>query len=500
MSNEAQYPNKRLAIDEFRDIISKYILPIFGAVGDLIQCDVPTMNKELVEIVSAGDRYYAEFYPQISYRVKTKSPFHFKIEVYNKSLKNYATKILSELLKQTTYSCVPPYSIKRYYGKNSTLAASYLKSNLDHAFEIGMCLSLIQGPPAAEILHFIIERMLEWSTRTYEGKNVPFGIVVDFNAESANPEAADYIHFLGNESSAVFTDGMFTGILLDKFGKIITFIPGHLSESEEHTNKADNAEEKEKEVFVPYQYFEIGKACTDKRIGVIALANGEILLIKGQEIKFAKRGRKWVFFDSNTVTKKLRRTFLQSCNDERIIKKRIDAIYCSLLDVSFSHTGGCLALVNPDAEKKIDMVVKERMDLWSKIKDNSKIESETKEKINILRHLLCVRDVAPGASSGTELTIRSFFDVDRRLRKEILSLDGATVVSLNGDFFCAGSIVEVSGGSSGGGRTAAAENLARFGIGIKISEDGYIEAYTKPQNFPQCYCRRGEVETLFKFK
>lgn len=500
MSSKTQHSNKELAIDEFRDVISKYILPIFGAVGDLIPCDVPETNEELIEIFSEGDHYYAKFYPQISCKVKTKLPFHFKIEVYDDSLKNYATKILSELLKQTTYSCVPPYNIKRYYGKNSTLAKSYLKSNLDHAFEIGMCLSLTQGPPDAEKLHSIIERMVEWSMRTYEGRNVPFGIVIDFNAESSNPGAADYIHFLGNESSAVFTDGMFTGILLDKSGKIITFIPGQLSKSEEHTNKADNVDEKKKEVFVPYQYFEIGKACTDNRIGVIALANGEILLIKGQEIKFAKRGRKWVFFDSNTVMKKLRRTFFQSCTDERIIKKRIDTIYCSLLDVSFSHTGGCLALVNPDAEKKIGMVVKERMDLWSKIKDNSKIKSETKEKINMLRHLLCVRNVAPGATSGTELTIRSFFDVDRRLRKEILSLDGATVVSLNGDFFCAGSIVEVSGGSSSGGRTAAAENLARFGIGIKISEDGYIEAYTKPKNFPQCYCRRGEVETLFKFK
>lgn len=73
--------------------------------------------------------------------------------------------------------------------------------------------------------------------------------------------------------------------------------------------------------------------------------------------------------------------------------------------------------------------------------------------------------------------IRSFYSIEKPLRKEILSLDGAVVVSLDGSFYCIGSIVALSGGSSGGGRTAAAKRLAQIGVGIKISEDGYIEAY-----------------------
>lgn len=486
--------NKLFAINEFKSVITTYILPIFGAIGDLSLCEVPEMNRELIEIISNDNHCYAKLYPQIS-KNDVASPFHYKIEIYDKGLKKYATKILNELMKLTMYSCVPPYTIKRYYGKSGVLMDSYRNNNLDHAFEIGMCLSLTPNPAAAETLHCVIEKMIEWSMRTYEGRNIPFGIVIDFGAQNGDPEAADYIHFLDNDSSAVFTDGIFTGVLLDQQGKIITFLPYQISSYVEST---DN--DTEKEIFVPYQYYELGKACTQNRVGVIALANGEILLIKNQALTFAKRGRKWVFFDYSLVQLKLRETFLQSCTDEKTIRQRIRAVYCSLLDVSFSHTGGCLALVNPDAESKIDMIVKERLDLWSKTNSSSKIKPETKEKINILRHLLGVQNVAPGFSSGTQLSIRSFFDVDRKLRKEILSLDGATVVSLNGNFFCAGSIVKVNGGSTGGGRTAAAENLGCYGIGIKVSEDGYIEAYAKPKSCNKPFCRKDEVETLFKFK
>lgn len=493
------YENEELAIAEFKNVITTYILPIFGAIGDLSLCHTPKKNNDYIEISNVGDRCYAEFYPQRSRQSKVESPFHFKIEIYDEALKKAATKILAELLNLTMYSCVPPYKIKRYYGKSGVLMKSYLKNNLDYAFEIGMCLFLTADPAAANTLHSIIEKMVEWSMRTYEGKNVPFGIVIDFGDAGKDKRSADYIHFLDNNSSAVLTDGMFTGILLDKHGRINTFIPNqsahvHLITGDAKKSRGQN------EIFVPYQYYELGKVCTQERVGIIALANGEIILIKNQAIAFAKRGHKWVFFDYSIIKKKLRNVFLKASTDEKLIEKRVNAIYCSLLDVSFSHTGGCLALVNPDAETKIDMVVKERMDIWSKTKEDSEIKSETIEKINILRHLLRLQNDVCSCQENDEFSIRSFFDVDRELRKEILSLDGATVVSLNGDFFCAGSIVKVDGGSSGGGRTAAAKNLARFGIGIKISEDGYIEAYTKPKSCMDSFCEKDEVEMLFKFK
>lgn len=120
----------------------------------------------------------------------------------------------------------------------------------------------------------------------------------------------------------------------------------------------------------------------------------------------------------------------------------------------------------------------------------SGISKENKEKIEVLKYLLI----------GKNNSIRSFFDIDKELRKEILSLDGATVVSLDGSFYCAGSIVSVPGGSSGGGRTAAAKRLAELGVGIKISEDGYIEAYGRSIDFDNDKKERARYEQLFNFK
>lgn len=44
------------------------------------------------------------------------------------------------------------------------------------------------------------------------------------------------------------------------------------------------------------------------------------------------------------------------------------------------------------------------------------------------------------------LSDNNFFEIEAPLRKEILSLDGATVVSPDGSFYCAGSIVSVPAG------------------------------------------------------
>ena len=118
--------------------------------------------------------------------------------------------------------------------------------------------------------------------------------------------------------------------------------------------------------------------------------------------------------------------FLQGTyNDEESIRNKIKAIYCTLLDVSFSHTGGCLAIVMPNIEtNKISQIIKERFDLSITGNLPEDISENSKEKIEVLKYLLVDNN-----------SIRSFFDIEKPLRKEILSLDGATVVSLDGSFY-----------------------------------------------------------------
>ena len=75
-----------------------------------------------------------------------------------------------------------------------------------------------------------------------------------------------------------------------------------------------------------------------------------------------------------------------------------------------------------------------------------------------------------------------FQNLDRRLRQELLALDGAMVL----DHLVHSSrraIVSVPAGSEGGGRTAAAKKGSSLGLAIKISEDGGIPSTGKRRRF-----------------
>jgi hypothetical protein len=72
----------------------------------------------------------------------------------------------------------------------------------------------------------------------------------------------------------------------------------------------------------------------------------------------------------------------------------------------------------------------------------------------------------------------SFLDLGRRQRLELLSMDGATILQQDGRIVTAGAILQVPGGSAGGGRLAAAQAIAQYGVGIKVSQDGPIAGWT----------------------
>ncbi len=474
---------EELAKQEFKEIITTYLLPLLDVRGKLKLKEITSSNSELISYsYDKNGKGVLKIYPCVS-NENSQSPFYYEISTYSSpTIKKCLTPILREILKVSEYNCFNNTIHKqRHYGTKRCRRDSYKQRVFQLAFEMGMCTGLTCTYEKATVLHSILCRMQEWAGRTYEGKNVPFGLVVDF-AANASEEAVSYLHFLENDSSAVFTDGIFSGILLDKNGKLLSFLT---------RNTPPPTNVKNQDMFVPYQFFDIAQHCEQEAIGVIVLTNGEILLIKNRAICFARRGNKWIFFDWDRVYSNLRPYFLldKKIKEESIYDK-IKAIYCTLLDVSFSHTGGCLAIVVPGIEtEEISKIIKDRFDLSVTGNPPEGISAESKEKIEVLKYLLVDNN-----------SIRSFFDIEKPLRKEILSLDGATVVSLDGSFYCAGSIVAVTGGSSSGGRAAAAKRLAQIGVGIKVSEDGYIEAFGLPLNECKDEKEVQRMRPLFKIK
>lgn len=74
--------------------------------------------------------------------------------------------------------------------------------------------------------------------------------------------------------------------------------------------------------------------------------------------------------------------------------------------------------------------------------------------------------------------------MDRRLRQELMAIDGATVLSHDGELLAVGAILKIPGGSTGGGRLAAAKALGKLGLGIKVSQDGGITGFRLGQSEP----------------
>ncbi len=166
------------------------------------------------------------------------------------------------------------------------------------------------------------------------------------------------------------------------------------------------------------------------------------------KLLFAKRRGEWHYYPSDTHIKQMRPP------QNKELRK---AIYQSCLDISYSRTGGCIIVIRSGSMSKINDYVndKDRLD----VKD------------------LSIKSMALTAMVGDT----RFKDLDRRLRQELLALDGAMVLNHKGKVLAVGAIISVSSGSDGGGRTAAAKRGSELGLGIKISEDGAISVFNNQE-------------------
>ncbi len=197
--------------------------------------------------------------------------------------------------------------------------------------------------------------------------------------------------------------------------------------------------------FAPHRLGSIADWCRGQRVAIVLNRNGEVLIFKDKKLQFAKRRGAWRYYAHDSVVKRL------GVGNASLRR----AVYESCLDVSFARTGGCVAVLNQTGRAKVSKM----------IDDKDLIERGEQTRTKLLR----------------QIVKKSFQRLDRRLRQELLSMDGATVLTRKGKVLTAGSIVRVPGGSTGGGRKAAAMQLSKLGLAIKISADGPITGFKKKE-------------------
>ena len=445
---------KEEAIAEFRFVLEEYILPLLQTDGKLILKLEPTTSNNLkrhIKCYTKNSSSFLYFFPALS-----TPQFHFRVKTNNAGQDlGAAEQILREILRSSRFDYRSnQYASKQYYDKNF----AYRDAVFAVAFEIGLCNWL-----GSECIYELIGRLREWSQKTYEGNHMSFGFIIDANKKTSG--TIDYLSFLKSNHSAVFTDGMSSGIKLDNKGRIVKYF----SAVHEYTTNSHNHTP-----WTPYEFIDFTNMCCSddgsEWIGVIMQANGDMLIFKSRQLVFVKRNGKWMYLNSYAMHSMIEEQYIknQGESDPSSAKEFADEVYLSVLDNSFSHTGGCIAI--------IDNAFINTVQGRCFPKDSLDNEDISTEKKNIIKRLI--------AAGSTNNEKHYFQYLDRKLRLELLSLDGATVLDSAGRILCAGAIVRIDGGSDGGARTAAAKELAKYGLSMKISMDGSI----------QCFASHGQEE------
>ena len=220
--------------------------------------------------------------------------------------------------------------------------------------------------------------------------------------------------------------------------------------------------------------------CYGSRVGVSLTATGDILVFHDKNLIYAKHAGVWSRYSHEEIIDRI------SDNANELSDKTRKAIYLSALDVSFAKTGGCVVHLDRNSGSNFLRQINEADIL---------MESYYDEKYEICRDLSIIdpekldethpsyEEFLNSSRSGKISNLRcmisgrKFADLSRKLRQELLSVDGATVIDNDGDIVAVGAIIMIENGSFSGGRLAAAKTLSRYGVSIKISEDGQIQGF-----------------------
>lgn len=334
----------------------------------------------------------------------------------------------------------------------------------------------------------LIDCLKNWSGRTYEGHNVCYGILInrEKNVEGHNFSYGSFLDFLRDEYSAVLSDGITSIIEVDKECNFV----GYHSITENNIIPLCNIG------FVPYRFASvINQYVFGDRVGLFLLINGDIIIAKNKSIYFIRRNNKWLNFKSESFLNVI--SALVNNIDDNLLNE----IFATVVDVSLSHTGGIVAVVDQgiesitskldvlsnynDSQANNDEMFKNEYEKLTASFDNQDPYYQTKiDKVQKdLNKRMLKRQVVHELIKKDNSTHLNFTKIDRKLRAELIGLDGACIINQKGEILSFGAIIENEAGSSGGGRGAAAKRLSRLGgFAVKISTDGYIEVYVDGNN------------------
>lgn len=449
------------AKDEFKWLLWQYIIPLFSN-SILVESFKEVSDSNLFKSQNFVSLYKNIEPKKLVFKFNPRATFCFEVELadfdeIDDKIK-LANNVLRELLLVFSYKerngvfVENKLAIKQGTSSDSKNREEFYKQiKYDAACEYGISLWA-----ECSVFLKLILKLKCWAQITYESKNVPFCFLVetDKSTKTFTGKKVNFVSFLDNKHSAVFTDGETSSIHLDCEGNVINYLSAKELVSKPMANETPLLS------MSPFYLSEICNLCEGTTIGVILQSNGDLLLMKDKKLVLARISGKWKSVDffgiKNKILQFLNKT---SMLDEQEKNKFARQIFLSIVDISFARDGGCLAIIKEPKGRAYKLYKSDFL-------GGRKGTEQNLLKRDIIKKLIEYNDETP------------FYNLKRKLREEILSLDGATIMDCQGKILAAGAIVHVKGGSDGGGRLAATKELSQFGLAIKISMDGEITGYS----------------------
>lgn len=289
--------------------------------------------------------------------------------------------------------------------------------------------------PTMEIAAFLFEVLEQWAQETYEGHRISAAFGIESVASPAK-DVSTMQNYLRLQPAKVVGDGCSTLVVLGTDGRVLRH--EYLGPPGQSTK-----------VFAPFAFAPMAAWATENRVAIALNRGGEILVFAQGRIIFARRRGQWIHFSHQSAVSQM------ATNGPRGFAADLRlAAYLSALDISFSRAGGGIGLV-----RRGESVVGTGLPVQAR----DELSGRRTEKTKALRTLL-------GASR--------YQDLPRPFRQELGAIDGAVVIQHDGAIITAGAVLAVSVSSDEGARKTAAKTLGKYGLGMKISSDGKIEAYT----------------------
>ena len=253
--------------DLFKQIISKYFFRLLGLTNRNID-DISKDDEQLIKNKKKSIFYFNQFIYFV-FSLKNKNAFKVSVnEMYNNMNFKYEIKILDDIIKTIS-------SLSNIENSDNYL----LDSIIDCTIDIAMCKAIFNGEETK--LYDLLLKLKEWSTKTYEGKRVPFAFIVDNDKgnDSSEQKNLDYLEFLNLDFCATLSDGITSVITLDKNCNFVSY-DSLVVNNEVVGSSLYNA--------MPLRFAQIldNYVIGKNKIGIFLLINGDILLAKNREILY----------------------------------------------------------------------------------------------------------------------------------------------------------------------------------------------------------------------